>query len=486
MGSRSKNTFRFTKDAIDALPKPERGEAVYFDSETRGLAVRVWATGAKTFAFYMRVGRKVVRRSIAPATGSDAINVATARKEADTIREALKAGRSLEPAKPAGPGPAAPTLGSAFAKFIRAQKTENRTWRDDVSRFRKYLKAHARKPLAEADADWLTALHARITREGHPGAANRLMSMMSDMFHVAMRLPRIAPTPVSMVPRNPETERARTLKVEEERRLLPAIDAYEAEPIRVSGNAGTDPDLWPDYRKPKDPERWPAHMRPKTPEAMEAARAKQRAKMEAMRERWRVNLTRKTERARRNRTTEADLIRVLYWTGQRAGEVRAMEWAEVDFDARTWTIPALKYKTDAPHVCTLTADAITILQRRRAQAEPGERYVFPAGNSKSGRGYYCNYHRAWARIKELAGIDLGVLKPKDRLRCHDLRAAFCTAMADDGATMKDIQESVGHRNPKTTLRYIRRSAAQRAQAVERMSEARRQRLGLSKAEEDAA
>jgi len=54
---------------------------------------------------------------------------------------------------------------------------------------------------------------------------------------------------------------------------------------------------------------------------------------------------------------------------------------------------------------------------------------------------------AWARVLETAGI-------KD-LHFHDLRAAYCTNLALAGASTKAIQELIGHKDPRSTDRYIR-------------------------------
>lgn len=48
-------------------------------------------------------------------------------------------------------------------------------------------------------------------------------------------------------------------------------------------------------------------------------------------------------------------------TAARSGEVRHAEWAEVDFDKATWTIPAERMKTGKRHTVPLTADALALL-----------------------------------------------------------------------------------------------------------------------------
>lgn len=49
-------------------------------------------------------------------------------------------------------------------------------------------------------------------------------------------------------------------------------------------------------------------------------------------------------------------------TAARSGEVRGATWAEIDFDAATWTIPAERMKAGKEHIIPLTPEAIALLQ----------------------------------------------------------------------------------------------------------------------------
>lgn len=60
----------------------------------------------------------------------------------------------------------------------------------------------------------------------------------------------------------------------------------------------------------------------------------------------------------------------------RPGELRQIEWAEVDFDASVWAIPAGKMKMRRPHVVPLSRQALAILKEAKLLAGRG-RYVFP-------------------------------------------------------------------------------------------------------------
>lgn len=62
---------------------------------------------------------------------------------------------------------------------------------------------------------------------------------------------------------------------------------------------------------------------------------------------------------------------------QRPGELRQMEWAEVDFGKAVWTIPIAKMKMRQPHSVPLSRQALAILKNMQSLSGSG-RYVFPS------------------------------------------------------------------------------------------------------------
>ena len=81
-------------------------------------------------------------------------------------------------------------------------------------------------------------------------------------------------------------------------------------------------------------------------------------------------------------TREALLLSAL--TFQRPGEIRQMEWAELDFDKALWTIPAEKMKrtkqaklSGRPHYVPLSPQAIASLERLKPLTGH-HKYVFPS------------------------------------------------------------------------------------------------------------
>ena len=74
-------------------------------------------------------------------------------------------------------------------------------------------------------------------------------------------------------------------------------------------------------------------------------------------------------------------IELLVLTATRSGEVRLSDWSEVDLDAKTWTIPAVRMKMKEEHVIPLSDRATEVLQQAKAMGDDG--LIFPG--MRSGR-----------------------------------------------------------------------------------------------------
>jgi len=71
------------------------------------------------------------------------------------------------------------------------------------------------------------------------------------------------------------------------------------------------------------------------------------------------------------------LLEFVILTAARSGEARAMTWAEVDLQAKLWTVPANRMKAKVIHRVPMSARAIEILAAQRA-LHPDADLVFPA------------------------------------------------------------------------------------------------------------
>jgi site-specific recombinase XerD len=60
---------------------------------------------------------------------------------------------------------------------------------------------------------------------------------------------------------------------------------------------------------------------------------------------------------------------------------------------------------------------------------------------------------AWRLIRRLAKT-AGIAHP-ERISPHSMRATFITTALDEGVPLRDVQDSVGHADPRTTRGYDR-------------------------------
>ena len=86
------------------------------------------------------------------------------------------------------------------------------------------------------------------------------------------------------------------------------------------------------------------------------------------------------------RCTEVGILTV-----SRSQEIRLMEWTELDFEARTWMVPAEKMKIKGelepkPHLVPLSDQAIEIIQ----SMPPTDKYVFPSDHAEEHQPFRAN------------------------------------------------------------------------------------------------
>ena len=65
---------------------------------------------------------------------------------------------------------------------------------------------------------------------------------------------------------------------------------------------------------------------------------------------------------RKREGISARALEFIILTAARSGEVRGAAWSEIDFEAKTWTVPASRMKAGREHVVPLCADAIQLLE----------------------------------------------------------------------------------------------------------------------------
>ncbi|MRR57914.1 MAG: DUF4102 domain-containing protein [Deltaproteobacteria bacterium] len=101
----------------------------------------------------------------------------------------------------------------------------------------------------------------------------------------------------------------------------------------------------------------------------------------------------------------------------RPGELRQAEWAEIDFEAGQWNIPAERMKMKQAHIVPLSKQALGIL-RELQRLTGNSRYVFPSGRSF----HRCMSNNAINAALRRMGYD------KDTMTGHGFRATARTIL----------------------------------------------------------
>lgn len=124
------------------------------------------------------------------------------------------------------------------------------------------------------------------------------------------------------------------------------------------------------------------------------------------------------------------------YTFCRAGEIRHMEWTEVDFDKAEWRIPAAKMKMRAIHIVPLSPQALAVLEEIRPLTGHG-RYVFP--NARAPRG-----DRAMSENAVLVALR-AMGYSKEQMTAHGFRSMASTRLNESHLWHRDaIERQLAH------------------------------------------
>jgi len=154
------------------------------------------------------------------------------------------------------------------------------------------------------------------------------------------------------------------------------------------------------------------------------------------------------------------IIAFLLLTGARKREALDARWDSVNVDTGLWTIPLSKngqarHLPLSPHVMSTLALARAVARREMGEAAAQlSPYVFP--NVLTGKPFvsiYVSWHSARTKV-ELRDV-----------RVHDLRHSFASALVNQGMTLYDVKQLLGHANIATTQRYAHLSPGRLQTAV---------------------
>ncbi len=143
------------------------------------------------------------------------------------------------------------------------------------------------------------------------------------------------------------------------------------------------------------------------------------------------------------------ILMMLISTGARLNEVQTAMWKNLSIGGRSLKIDATRSKSTRSRSIPLNDSAMWVLEQLDSKGK--SEYLFPSPVfAKQGKDLpYTNITKARVRIFKLAGVSI---------RAHDLRHGFASMLVSAGRSLYEVQQILGHSDPKVTMRYAHLSS----------------------------
>lgn len=144
-------------------------------------------------------------------------------------------------------------------------------------------------------------------------------------------------------------------------------------------------------------------------------------------------------------------------TGARLNEALSAQWKNVSVENRLWIVPHESSKSKRLRSIPLNDSALEVLQ----QIDRKESDVYVFTNRKTGTRFV-NVFKPWNRIRTKAGVPF--------LRMHDLRHMYASYCVNNGRTIYEVSQLLGHADTRTTVRYAHLSSKTLMEAANSVSD----------------
>lgn len=134
-----------------------------------------------------------------------------------------------------------------------------------------------------------------------------------------------------------------------------------------------------------------------------------------------------------------DFVVALLDTGARRSEIATLEWRSVDFETRTILLWRQKVRNQS--ILYMSDRLYSVLKRRYDNRNPAIPFVFHSRDGKS-KPYCSNTAR---RIFDRVGLH--------DCSYHTLRHTLASRLVQNGLSIYEVKEILGHTDIKTTMRY---------------------------------
>lgn len=214
--------INFTKANLESLPIPASGRVEYQDGKTPGLKIRVTANNIKTFCVLKRVkGGSPLRTTLGRFPD---MSIEQARRQAAVILAEIAEGGN--PAEVKRALKAELTFADLFnLYFERHAKVHKKSAGKDAQQYKQFLEIPlGKKKISAITRDAVATIHSKITSDGHPAVANRVLALLSVVFNRAIEWGFTQSNPCAQIRRNKEVSRDRFLQSDEFPRFISALD----------------------------------------------------------------------------------------------------------------------------------------------------------------------------------------------------------------------------------------------------------------------
>lgn len=167
------------------------------------------------------------------------------------------------------------------------------------------------------------------------------------------------------------------------------------------------------------------------------------------------------------------MAQLAVWCGLRFGEIAELRRADIDLAARVIRVRrGVQWVDGQPVVSTPKTEAgvrtVALPASVAASVElhlavhAGPELLFSAATDPTRHVSHGTFSKAWQRAREAAG--------RPDLRFHDLRHTGASLMAESGASVRELQEWLGHTTAEQSLFYTHVSEGRRRINAARLSE----------------
>lgn len=140
-------------------------------------------------------------------------------------------------------------------------------------------------------------------------------------------------------------------------------------------------------------------------------------------------------------------------TAARKGEIEAVKWFDVNFDARSIRVKNKTRNVETTRLVPMPARLQNVLSELKQTSRKPNSFVFNVGDFK----------KAWAGATKAAKLD--------GLHFHDLRHTGITRWLEKGISIADAMKASGHTQVKTFMRYVNQHESSMSTFAERLDNA---------------